>query len=44
MIDIIPGEFCRKCGRPLWAVPMDVGFVEKICMECDNGGDEEEAR
>lgn len=36
MIDIIPGETCRRCGRPLWAVPMDVGYVERICMICDN--------
>lgn len=40
-MDIIHGETCSRCGGPLWAVPMDVGFVEKICMECDNGGDEE---
>ncbi len=39
---IIPDEFCSRCGRPLWAVPMDVGFVERICMVCDNGGEEAE--
>lgn len=41
MMDIIPGRFCSKCGRPLWAVPMDVGYVEVLCMHCDCGEEDE---
>lgn len=33
---IIPGRFCSICGSQLWAYPMDVGYVEVICHECDN--------
>lgn len=32
----IPDEFCDRCGSQLWAYPMDVGYVEVICHECDN--------
>jgi hypothetical protein len=35
--DVIPGRFCEKCGRPLHAVQMDVGYVEILCMYCDSG-------
>lgn len=35
--DVIPGRFCEKCGRPLHAVQMDVGYVEVLCLYCDSG-------
>ena len=41
--DVIPGRFCSKCGGPLRAYAMDVGYVEAICLECDNGSGEKEA-
>ena len=35
--DIVPDKFCSKCGGPLRAYAMDIGYVELICLECDNG-------
>lgn len=40
--DVIPGRFCSKCGGPLRAYAMDVGYAEAICLECDNGSGEKE--
>lgn len=37
----IPNRFCSTCGGPLWAVPMDVGYTEVICMNCDNRAKDE---
>ena len=37
--DIIPGKFCWRCGGPLRAYMMDVGYAEAICLNCDNNRD-----
>jgi len=34
--DIVPDKVCPRCGGPLRAYAMDVGYVELICLDCDN--------
>ena len=32
----LPGKVCSKCGEPLHLIPMDIGYAEWICLNCDN--------